>query len=753
VGSRAWSNRTVEAILAALLASCGSGGGGTNAPPSPAQVDLSGVWAGSWQGTGDPVLGTATGTWTATITHGTTTATGSALLLGDVDCMAATFSGSQTGTNVVSGTLTRPPCQQNQWTLTALDTASGTAAGSWTQTNSSASGSLIGTRIARLTGPRINVVHPPGGPPGTLVTLTGLGFGSTPADNSVQFGPVAAPSVVSATANRIVVRVPPLVVGSVPLRLNANGGTAQGAQFFRSDVTDTQPAITASFSPVAGAPQALAVSPDGRKAYLTSQTGISSGSISLLHLRTRLVLVTQPLAGMPRAVVPSPDGTRVFVALGAAGVQMLDAAVLAPLSLIPVASGGAAIDTLQGLAITPDGSALLVADDSSGGAVRVVDTATGTVNAMLPGTPGLAPLAVVVAPDGVTGYATLQDTTFSTSDRVVAFSLATGAIVQSFDVGARPIALAASGDGAKLYTANQAGNSVSVIDIASGAVTTVPVNQQPAALAASPDGFQLLVSNRGSGTLSVLTTQPLSVVSTVTTNSGPAGIAYTPMGDIALVASTSPATVSLIGGALTLSIALSGSGIGSVTSNPSGITCGANCQAAFAPNAQVVLNAVPEAGSSFVQWTGDAGCVSSSSQLVITMSSNKNCSAQFNYSGSNGGGGGGGGSSGGGCFIATAAYGSAMAPEVALLREFRDRHLLTNAPGRWFVNAYYALSPPVADAIRSRDAARAVVRALLWPLVWSIKYPAPAASLAGALLLLAAWRRSRWAGAPGSDPT
>jgi hypothetical protein len=71
----------------------------------------------------------------------------------------------------------------------------------------------------------------------------------------------------------------------------------------------------------------------------------------------------------------------------------------------------------------------------------------------------------------------------------------------------------------------------------------------------------------------------------------------------------------------------------------------------------------------------------------------------------------------GGCFIATAAFGADWTDEVQLLRRFRDEYLLTNTPGRAFVELYYRLSPPVADAIRDRPAVRAIVRLLLMPLV------------------------------------
>ncbi|MCX7978579.1 MAG: hypothetical protein N2578_06200, partial [Bdellovibrionaceae bacterium] len=69
------------------------------------------------------------------------------------------------------------------------------------------------------------------------------------------------------------------------------------------------------------------------------------------------------------------------------------------------------------------------------------------------------------------------------------------------------------------------------------------------------------------------------------------------------------------------------------------------------------------------------------------------------------------------CFIATAAYGSALEPEVLSLREFRDRYLNKSKWGRVFVAAYYRLSPPLAEFISDSPFLRALVRITLWPVV------------------------------------
>lgn len=74
------------------------------------------------------------------------------------------------------------------------------------------------------------------------------------------------------------------------------------------------------------------------------------------------------------------------------------------------------------------------------------------------------------------------------------------------------------------------------------------------------------------------------------------------------------------------------------------------------------------------------------------------------------------------CFIATAAYGSLMEPEVKVLREFRDQYLRTSEAGRWIVATYYRYSPPIANFISESETLKAFVRVCLTPVVYAVKY-------------------------------
>jgi len=79
---------------------------------------------------------------------------------------------------------------------------------------------------------------------------------------------------------------------------------------------------------------------------------------------------------------------------------------------------------------------------------------------------------------------------------------------------------------------------------------------------------------------------------------------------------------------------------------------------------------------------------------------------------------------GGGCLIATAAYGSEMAPQVQFLREIRDGKVMTTQSGTAFMTGfnqfYYSFSPTVADYERENPVFKEAVKVTLTPLLTSL---------------------------------
>jgi hypothetical protein len=81
-------------------------------------------------------------------------------------------------------------------------------------------------------------------------------------------------------------------------------------------------------------------------------------------------------------------------------------------------------------------------------------------------------------------------------------------------------------------------------------------------------------------------------------------------------------------------------------------------------------------------------------------------------------------SEGGGCLIATATYGSELAPQVQQLRELRDNQLLQTASGTAFMgmfnNIYYSFSPIIADYERENPLFKEVVKIAITPMISSL---------------------------------
>ena len=152
--------------------------------------------------------------------------------------------------------------------------------------------------------------------------------------------------------------------------------------------------------------------------------------------------------------------------------------------------------------------------------------------------------------------------------------------------------------------------------------------------------------NTDDGNVNIMISSYPSVPSTVTAN-----VSVTPIvGAVAALpgsTSNAPTPVNFWGGtpgpALTenLSIRLvpvssynltivnpsTGTGRGTVTSSPSGITCGATCTASFASGSTVILAATADTGSTFTGWSGD--CSGTAISIIVTMSESKMCNAYF----------------------------------------------------------------------------------------------------------------------------
>ncbi|MBV8993456.1 MAG: bifunctional YncE family protein/alkaline phosphatase family protein [Pseudonocardiales bacterium] len=263
-------------------------------------------------------------------------------------------------------------------------------------------------------------------------------------------------------------------------------------------------------------PLAAISSPDGRW-LVVSNDGQGTQSLQVVDTTTSQVKQTLKYESPDALFVGlafAPDGKTLYASAGGNNVirrYAVDNGTLTEGTLIKLPTtnptGQPSNPYPAGIAVTPDGQHLLVADHQAD-AFSVVDLATGAVHTAAA---GHHPYGVVASANGRSAYVTNQgDTTVSV------FDLSTGAdptLDKTITVGTHPNKAVASPDGRTLYVANGDSDEISVIDTATAAVTRsisvapysgAPVGSNPDALALSSDGRSLYVANAGNNDVAVV---------------------------------------------------------------------------------------------------------------------------------------------------------------------------------------------------------------------------------------------------------
>ncbi|HZZ50587.1 MAG TPA: YncE family protein [Pseudonocardia sp.] len=311
---------------------------------------------------------------------------------------------------------------------------------------------------------------------------------------------------------------------------------------------------------VGPAPTGIAVTPDGRRAYVADEgfDGAVGDTVSVLDTGTNEVAATVRVASGPSGVAIAPDGCHVYVTSSGTGVELGTVSVIDTATNRVTATATVAYGP-SGVAVTPDGRQVYVANfNSSPGSVSVIDTATNTVSATI--TLGSnQPWGVSITPDGRSAYVTDDRTGGQVGHTVSVIDTATHAVTASVTVGEQPAAVALARDGRHAYvssfgaTSNAVG-TVSVIDTATRAVTaTVDVGDRPLGLAVAPDGRHVFVANSAvhagrdeTASVSVIDTASNMVVHTVGVKAPPSAVAVTPDGRRAYVTETSASGVAVL---------------------------------------------------------------------------------------------------------------------------------------------------------------------------------------------------------------
>lgn len=244
------------------------------------------------------------------------------------------------------------------------------------------------------------------------------------------------------------------------------------------------------------------------EAVVTNQNG---DSLSIVDLPTMAVAATVKLSGKPAGVAVSADGKHAYVAApDGKAVIAVDLATRTVAATRKIGEGPV------GIAINPVRAELYVADWYT---QRISVLSTPALESLGEIPVGKSPSGLDVTADGATLVSADRD-----SDQVSIIDIAARKVVRTAATGHRPFGVTIGPDGTRAFTANVQSNDVTVIDLAKGeVVATIPVGRRPYAIAFA--GRQGYVTDQYAGTITAISADTLQAVKSADVCDHPEGIA------------------------------------------------------------------------------------------------------------------------------------------------------------------------------------------------------------------------------------
>ena len=501
----------------------------------------------------------------------------------------------------------------------------------------------------------------------------------------------------------------------------SSGGTVSYPGFpvtqgFTGTLTPVTPAVLGPFTPTTNT-----VSPT-----TSSNTGTTTGAFTEWAL--------DPLSG-PHDLVVDSSGAVWIAESNANKIAKLtlsqpDFSINAAPGTVSVAQGGSGMVTITGTSILSySGSVTLSITGSVPSGVTFSSFTPNPIN-IPAGTSAASTLSINVGPSAALGLTTITisgtggSTTHTTS---FTLNVTSGA---DFAISLTPpsLSVGAGSSAGETVTVTSLGSFNSPVNLSTGALPSgvhVAFSPNPVTPTAGGTITSTATVSVDSGTPAATSPITITGMSGSLTHSQTFSLTITVTPDFTITAL--PTTISLVqggGGTSTITVTsvnafnsavtLSYSWVGSA---PSGVTAalpGPVTPSTGTPATSTLTisaSSSSSTGSFTLQVTGTSGALSHSVNVGILVTSPATSTTSTGTSPA----------SAPTCLIATATYGSQAAPEVQLLRNFRDNSIVKTRAGLGFMmvfNAwYYSFSPGVAQYISTHWAERAVMKVVLYPLV------------------------------------